>query len=81
MGKVLRDATVTTAELEFAQGMFDMRFLDGSARAILSMSDGKTNSFQWFHDEIAYVAGDFIGKTMDEIRNMHRQRDLRYLNS
>jgi hypothetical protein len=81
MGKVLRDATVTTAELEFAQGLFDMRFLDGSARAILSMSDGKTNTFQWFHDEITYVSKDFVGKTMDEIREMHKERDLRYLSS
>lgn len=81
MGKVLRDATVTAAELEFAQNMFDMRFLDGSARAILTKSDGKTNSFQWFHDEITYVTKDFVGKTMDQIRDMHRKRDLRYLSS
>jgi hypothetical protein len=79
MGKVLRDATVTTAELEFAQNMFDMRFFEGSARAILTMSDGKTQTFQWFHDEISYVAGDFVGKTMDGIRDMHRKRDLHYL--
>lgn len=75
------DPTVVKAELEFAQGMFDLRFLDGSARALLTMSDGKTNTFQWFHDELTYREKDFVGKTMDQIRDMHRKRDLRYLRS
>ena len=75
------DPTVASAVLEYAQGLMDMRFLDGSARAILTMSDNKTTTFQWFHDEITYVEMDFVGKTMEEIREMHRERDMKYLST
>jgi hypothetical protein len=75
------DPTVKEAELEFSQGLMDMRFLEGSARVILTMSDGKTTTFQWFHDEIVYVKKDFVGKTMEQIRAMHKERDLRYLST
>lgn len=84
MGKtpfVRRDPTVTAVSMEYAQGIFDMRFLDGSARATLTMSDDKTYVFHWFHDEITYKAKDFLGKSMDEIRTMHRKRDEEYLRS
>ncbi len=74
--------TVTEASLEYAQSLTDLRFLEGSARAILTLSDGKTTqTFQWFHDEITYVEADFLGKTMDEIREMHKERDAHYLRS
>jgi hypothetical protein len=75
------DPRVTEAKLEFAQGLIDMRFLDGSARATLVMSDGPTQTFAWYHDEITYVPEDFVGKTMEEIRVMHRERDMEYLRS
>lgn len=76
-----KDPTVTNVSLEFAQSIFDMRFLEGSARAVLTMSDDRTQTFQWFHDEITYVVKDFQGKTMEEIRAMHRERDIKYLQS
>ena len=72
---------VTDVNLEYAQGIMDMRFLNGSARALLTLSDSKTHAFEWFHDEITYVEKDFIGKTMEEIRTMHRERDIKYLQS
>lgn len=76
------DPRVTEVSIEYAQGIFDLRFLDGSARATLTMSDGKSvQTFDWYHDEITYVEADFIGKTMMEIRDMHRERDLNYLQS
>lgn len=75
------DPVVDTATIEYAQGLFDLRFLDGSARATFVMSDGKTRTFDWFHDEISFVSKDFIGRTMDEIRKLKRERDLAYLRS
>lgn len=75
------DPTVTEVAIEFARGLLDMRFFNGSARATLTMSDGTTQTFDWFHDEVSYVAADFVGKTRDEIRKMHYERDMRYLRS
>lgn len=73
---------VTEASLEFAEGVMDMlsgRFYNGSARATLTLSDNKTHVFHWYHDEITYGVRDFMGKTMEEIREMHRLRDIKYL--
>lgn len=75
------DPVVVEARIEYAQNLMDMRFLEGSARSILTMSDDKTTTFQWFHDEISYTEKDFVGKTMEQIRVMHRDRDLKYLNT
>lgn len=73
--------TVTHATIEYAQGLFDLRFLNGSAQATLQMSDGTTNTFEWFHEEIGYSPNDFLGKTMKEIAEMHYRRDMAYLRS
>jgi hypothetical protein len=77
------EPTVEKADLEFAQGLFDLRFLmegsGGSARATLTMSDGSTETFAWYHDEISYSPADFVGKTMTEIKQMHFDRDMAYL--
>lgn len=75
------DPRVTEVILEYAQGIMDLRFLNGSARALLKLSDNRTHAFEWFHDEITYVEKDFIGKTMEQIRDMHRERDMKYLRS
>jgi hypothetical protein len=74
---------VLEAKLRFAQGMWDFSLSEygGSAVADLTMSDGTTQHFGWFHDEISYGDSEFVGKTMDEIRVMHYQRDVAYLRS
>ena len=77
--KPKQDPHVTDVSMEYAQGIMDMRFLNGSARALLTLSDTKVYAFEWFHDEITYKRRDFIGKTMAEVREMHRKRDLEYL--
>lgn len=81
----MADATVKKATLEFAAGLFDMDFIlrgnGGSACATIEMSDGTTETFSWFHDEISYGEQDFVGKTMAEIRQMHFERDMAYLRS
>lgn len=74
-------AKVAEVAIEYARGLFDMRFVNGSARATLRMSDGATETFEWYHDEISYSASDFVGKTMREIAEMHYRRDMAYLRS
>lgn len=78
--------TVVEATLEFAEGLDDMIDMlvtgsGGSAQATLIMSNGAVEVFQWYYDEIVYTEDDFVGKTMDEIRQMHYERDVGYLRS
>lgn len=72
---------ITHVTIEYAQGIMDLRYLNGSARALLTLSDNKTYAFEWFHDEIAYTEQDFLNKTMHEVHVMHRERDIAYLRS
>lgn len=81
MARASKDARVTSTTIEFSRGLVDFRFLDGSARATLEMDDGTRQTFDWCHDELSYVVADFNGKTRDEIRAMHHERDMKYLRS
>lgn len=77
-------ARVLTAEISYAKGLFDIEFTvnaNGSALATLKLDDGSTETFSWYHDELSYRIEDFVGKTMDEIRAMHYERDVAYLRS
>jgi len=72
---------VKKAKISFAQGLFDLNFPDGSARADFTWDDGTSGSFSWYHDEITYTPKDFVGKTMAEIWTMHQRRDRVFLRS
>lgn len=74
---------VVSVEIRFATGLWDLSLMEhgGSAAAWLTMDDGTVETFGWFHDEIRYVADDFVGKTMAEIKEMHRERDTAYFRS
>jgi hypothetical protein len=80
---VVGEPKVVEAKLTFAQDLFDFTCMKygGSAYATLALDDGSTQHFGWFHDELTYVKADFVGKTMQEIADMHRERDLAYLRS
>lgn len=82
-GESAMDAKVTAAKISYAVGVFDPDFVTvgGSARADLTFDDGTRDSFAWYHDELTFTVGDFIGKTMSEIRDAHRRRDTAYLRS
>lgn len=71
---------VVEVEISYAKELLDVEFmLEGSARALLNFDDGNTDEFFWFHDELSFAAEDFMGKTMAEIRETHRIRDIAYL--
>jgi hypothetical protein len=74
-------ATITDVSIRFANGMWDLSILGGSAEAVLTLSDGSTEKFQWFHDELTFTADEFMGKTMEQVRQMHYEKDVRYLRS
>jgi hypothetical protein len=77
--------TVASCIIVFQKGLFDFDFMirseGGSARAEMVMDNGQTNTFSWYHDEITYSEADFLGKSLAEIREMHYQRDVAYLQS
>lgn len=82
----MKTPTVQKAVVAIASDPFDMKFLlapdgGGSALATLTMDNGEVEYFSWFHDEISYSAPDFVGKSIGQIREMHRIRDMRYLRS
>lgn len=75
--------TVVSVSIEFAADLFDVEFMlrasGGSALATFEMSDGSTETFSWYHEEISFTSGAFAGKTIAEIRQLHYDRDLAYL--
>lgn len=78
------DPRVLKCEIKISTDPFDLSFLQyggGSAVAFLDMDDGSLETFNWYHDELSFNASEFIGKTMAEIRGMHREKDMRYLRS
>lgn len=77
------DPIVVAVVIQQAKGLWDFSLMEygGSAVAHLTMSDESIEHFGWFHDEISYYPTDFTGKTLAEIREMHRERDMRYLQS
>jgi hypothetical protein len=54
----------------------------GSRRAIARWSDGsESEALRWYDDEILICEGDLIGKSSEQIRMVHFQRDRRWLTS
>jgi hypothetical protein len=80
-----REARVVDATITYARGPFDFDFLleggSGSARAELLLADGSREFFFWFHDEVSYCEQELISKTMAEIHDLHRKREIAYLRS
>ena len=52
----------------------------GSRRAVVRWSDGTVaEALRWYDDEVLFCEGDFLGKSEDELRNLHFRRDRDYL--
>lgn len=71
------------AAIRYAHGLSDPEFLlvGGSAIADLSWSDGTLSTFVWFHDEVSFKESEFIGKTLQEVHDLYREKDLAWLQS
>jgi hypothetical protein len=54
----------------------------GSRRAVVRWSDGTVGEgLRWWDDEVLFSEGDLLGKTEDELRNLHFRRDRDWLQS
>jgi hypothetical protein len=54
----------------------------GTRRAVVRWSDGSESSpVSWYPDEILICEGDFVGKTLQQLRFLHFQRDRDWLQS
>lgn len=71
----------TSVVIEYAEGLFDLRFINGSAKATCVFEGDAQQVFYWFHDEITMESSDFIGRTEEEIREVFMRRDLEWLQS
>jgi hypothetical protein len=51
-------------------------------RAVVRWSDGtESEALNWYSDEILICEGDLLGKTREQLRSLHFQRDLDWLQS
>jgi hypothetical protein len=54
----------------------------GSRRAVVRWSDGSMGeALRWYDDEILICEGDLLGKTREQLRALHFQRDRDWLQS
>ena len=72
---------IKSVTINYAQGLFDYDFLDGSARADLVFNDGTRDTFSWYHEEVSLVEADFLNHTMAEVREKFRRLDMTWLRS
>ena len=55
---------------------------DPMPKVIVTMDNGATHDlFEYYPDEISFTPSEFIGLTLDEARNLKRQKELKYLQS
>ncbi|MBV9417339.1 MAG: hypothetical protein JO363_20300 [Solirubrobacterales bacterium] len=53
-----------------------------SRRAVVRWSDGSEGeALRWYADEVLVCEGDLIGKTAEQLRSLHFQRDRDWLQS
>jgi len=57
-------------------------FFDPMPKVIVQTEDGIEHTlFEYYPDEISFMANEFIGLTLEEGKDLRRQKDLRYLKS
>jgi hypothetical protein len=72
---------IKAVTISYATEMFEMDFLNGSARADLVFNDGSTDTFSWYREEVSFTEDDFLNHTMDEVLKTFIQRDMAWLRS
>lgn len=49
---------------------------------LVTFADGREEeAFGYYLDELSFTPEEFIGKTMEEARQLHHRKDLAYLRS
>ena len=57
-------------------------FFDPMPKVIVQTEDGIEHTlFEYYPDEISFTANEFIGLTLEEGKDLRRQKDLRFLKS
>ena len=60
----------------------DIRVEQGRAKLHVTLEDGsEQDAITWFPDELTFTAADAIGRTVEELRTLHFERDRAYLRS
>jgi hypothetical protein len=60
----------------------DIRVEYGRATMLVTLEDGsEQDAIAWFPDELTFTAADAIGRTVEELRALHFERDRAYLQS
>ena len=55
---------------------------DDMPKVIVETEDGIEHTlFEYYPDEISFTSNEFIGLTLEEGRDLKRQKDLKYLQS
>ena len=55
---------------------------DAMPKVIVETEDGTEHTlFEYYPDEISFTSNEFIGLTLEEGRDLKRQKDLKYLQS
>lgn len=63
----------------FAPAAWD---IPGPVDVVVTTTAGESVTlFRYYPDELSFTAADFIGRTVEEAKRLHHQRDLRWLRS
>lgn len=57
--------------------------IPGPDAVVADLDDGRTDVelFQFYRDELTFTGGEFVGLTEQQARDLHRQRDIAWLQS
>jgi len=54
----------------------------GPVDVVATLTDGSTvKVLRYYPDEVSFTSADFVGRTVEEARTLHHQRDVRWLQS
>lgn len=51
------------------------------AKMFIEFTDSSATTIEYYHDEIRFSRSEIIGKTLNEIRELYREKDIAYLRS
>ena len=73
------DAMTVIDSVRFVPVVWDV---PGPVDVLATMTDGTiVTLFRYFPDELHFSSADFVGRTIDEARALHHQRDVKWIQS